>query len=99
MAGGGAGGAMAPPLLLRPVGKLSMLSEIVKVVDGGGGGGEGRFKMLSSGKFFGLSEKIFGLPEKYCPWPPLKHWSHGATGIIIYAKTIGRLRLGDFKLI
>jgi hypothetical protein len=25
------------PLLLRPVGKLSMLSEIVKVVDGGGG--------------------------------------------------------------
>ena len=28
-------GAMAP-LLLRPVGKLSMLSEIVKVVDGGG---------------------------------------------------------------
>ena len=55
-----------------------MLSEIVKVVDGGGGGGV-RFKMLSSGKFFGLSEKIFGLPEKYCPWPPLKHWSHGAT--------------------
>ncbi len=71
--GGGPGGG----LLLRPVGKLSMLSEIVKVVDGGGGGG-GRFKMLS-GKFFGLSEKYFGLPEKYCPWPPLKHWSHGAT--------------------
>jgi hypothetical protein len=33
---GGPGGGMAP-LLLRPVGKLSMLSEIVKVVDGGGG--------------------------------------------------------------
>jgi hypothetical protein len=28
------------PLLLRPVGKLSMLSEIVKVVDGEGGGGD-----------------------------------------------------------
>ncbi len=36
-------------------------------------------KILSSGKFFGLSEKISGLPEKYCPWPRLKHWSHGAT--------------------
>ena len=34
--GGGQGGHA--PLLLRPVGKLSMLSEIVKVVDGGGGG-------------------------------------------------------------
>ena len=32
----GAGGHGHPPLL-RPVGKLSMLSEIVKVVDGGGG--------------------------------------------------------------
>jgi hypothetical protein len=61
-----AGGAMAP-LLLRPVGKLSMLSEIVgklsmlseivKDVDGGWGGGW-RFKMLSSGKNFGLSEKF-----------------------------------------
>ena len=30
------GGQAMPPLLLRPVGKLSMLSEIVKVVDGGG---------------------------------------------------------------
>ena len=48
MAGGGPEGAM-PPLLLGPVGKLSMLSKIVgklsmlsgivKVVDGGGGGG------------------------------------------------------------
>ncbi len=75
---GGARGGPWPPLWLRPVGKLSMLSEIVKVVDRGGG----RFKMLSSGKFFGLSEKIFGLPEKYCPWPLLKHWSHGATGSI-----------------
>ena len=97
-----------------------MLSEIVKVVDGGGGdlkccrpetflvcrknfplivetrrkivnvvgkfqscrrgGGAGEdFKMLSSGKIFGLSEKCFGLSEKYCTWPPLKHWSHGAT--------------------
>ena len=28
------------------------------------------FKMLSFGKFFGLSEKIFGLSEKYCPCPP-----------------------------
>ena len=37
--GGGRGGGMPPTLLLRPVGKLSMLSEIVKVVDGGGGGG------------------------------------------------------------
>jgi hypothetical protein len=29
-----------------------------------------RFKMLSSGIIFGLSEKMFGLSEKYCPWPP-----------------------------
>jgi hypothetical protein len=36
------------PLLLRPVGKLSMLSEIVKLVDGGGGE---RFKMSSSGVY------------------------------------------------
>ena len=40
-------------LMLRPVGKLSMLSEIVKVVDGGGGGG--RFKMSSSGKISSIS--------------------------------------------
>ncbi len=31
------GGQGGPHLLLRPVGKLSMLSEIVKVVGGGGG--------------------------------------------------------------
>ena len=46
MVGGGGQGGHAPPLLLRPVGKLPMLSEIVgklsrlseivKVVDGGG---------------------------------------------------------------
>jgi hypothetical protein len=36
--GGGSRGVAWPALLLRPVGKLSMLSEIVKVVDGRGGG-------------------------------------------------------------
>jgi hypothetical protein len=30
---------------------------------------------------FGLSEKFFGLSEKYCPWPPQKHGTHGATVI------------------
>ena len=48
------------PLLLRPVGRLSLLSENVKVVDGGGWY---LFKMLS-GKFFGLSENFYGLSEK-----------------------------------
>ena len=44
-------------------------------------GGGGKFKMLSSGKIFGLSEKFSGLSEKYCPCPPRKkHGSHGATG-------------------
>ena len=69
---GGQGGPWLP-LLLRAVGKLSMLSER-------------RFKMLS-GKIFGLSEKIFGLSEKYCPCPPPKkkkqHGSHGATAYLI----------------
>ena len=40
--------------------------------------------MLSSGKIFGLSEKNFGLSEKYCPWPPQKHGSHGATDVDLY---------------
>jgi hypothetical protein len=76
---GGHGGPCPPPLL-RPVGKLSMLSEIVKVVEGGGGG----FKMSSSGKNFVLSENVFGLSEKYCPCPPpplKKYGTHGATGV------------------
>ena len=73
---GGPGGAW-PSLLLRPVGKLSMLSEIVKVVDGGGGKD---LKCCRPENFFDFSEKFFGLLEKYCPWPLQKHGSHGATG-------------------
>ena len=53
--------------------------------------------MLLSGKIFSLKklstgggrvlvcccpEKFFGLLEHYCPWPPKKHGSHGATEII-----------------
>jgi hypothetical protein len=38
-------------------------------------GGGKSFNMLLSGKIFGLS-------EHYCPWPPKKHGSHGATEII-----------------
>ena len=76
---------MAPPYCLRPVGKLSMLSEIVgklsmlseivKVVDGGGGGGgDEDLKCCRPENFFGLSETFFGLSEKHCPWPPPKTW-------------------------
>ena len=72
------GGAMPPP---PPI--VETRRKIVNVVGNcqSCGRGGGRSKMLSSGKFFGLSEKIFGLPEKYCPCPPppLKHWSHSAT--------------------
>jgi hypothetical protein len=30
-----------------------------------------------------LSEKFFGLSEKYCPWPPKKHGSHCAAAFSI----------------
>ena len=39
--------------------------------------------MLSSGKFFGLSQKIFGLSKSTTLAPPKKkHGSHGATDYI-----------------
>ena len=53
---GGDRGAM-PPVLLRPFGKLSLLSKIVKVVDGG----SEDLKCCRPENFFGLSEKFFGL--------------------------------------
>ena len=38
-------------------------------------------KCCCAENFFGLSEKIFGLLEKYCPCPPpkKKHGTHGTT--------------------
>jgi hypothetical protein len=82
-----AGGAMPPPppiVETRPeiVNVVGNCRKIVNVVGNcqscRPGGGD-----LKCGRpeiFFGLSEKIFGLSEKYCPWPPKKHGSHGATG-------------------
>jgi hypothetical protein len=67
---GGQGG-MAP-LLLRPVRKLSMLSEIVgklsKLSTGWGGGGED-LKCCPE-NILVCPKTFFGLSEKYCPWLP-----------------------------
>jgi hypothetical protein len=67
-----------PPYCLDPSENCQCCRKISN--DWVGGGGED-FKMLSSAKIFDLSEKFFGLSEKYCPWPPHppKHCSHGAT--------------------
>ena len=92
VAGGGVRGGHGPPIvetrrkIVNVVGNCRKIDNVVgncQSVDGGGW----RFKMLSSGKIFGLSEKIFGLSEKYCPCrpppPPPKYGSHGATVLIL----------------
>jgi hypothetical protein len=74
-----------------------MLSEIVKVVV--------RKNVWFVGKLFGLSEKNFGLSEKYCPWPPppkKKHGTHSATvfnkyktfSVLIYTVISTRVEIG-----
>ena len=81
------------PLLLRPVGKLSMLSEIVgklsmlseivKVVDGRGGGAE---DLKCCPENFLVCRKKISVCRKstaLAPPPKKKHGSHGATAYLI----------------
>ena len=61
-----------PPLLLRPVGRLSLLSENVKVVDGGGGG----IYLKCCPENFLVCRKIFTVCRKsnaHVPPPPKKN--------------------------
>ena len=71
------------PMLSEIVGKLSRLSEIVKVVDGGGGGGGEDLKCCRPEKFLVCRKKIsvWRKSTALAP-PPPKHGSHGATDYI-----------------
>jgi hypothetical protein len=84
----GEGGQGGPwPLLLfetrrkivNVVGNCRKIVNVVGNCQSCRGGGED-LKCCRPEKFFGLSEKIFGLSEMHCPCPPQKkHGSHGAT--------------------
>ena len=70
---GGARGGHGPPYCRDPSENCQCcrkLSEIVKVVGGGGGGED--LKCFRPENFLVCRKKIFGLSEKYCPWPPPK---------------------------